>query len=65
MVIDQTCPLDLFRSLRTQISSKGLRAFKVLKLKDSVHAQCVEQTEPVRHNRRFTDSQLVTIQPKQ
>ena len=65
MVIDQTCPLDLFRSLRTQISSKGLRAFKVLKLKDSVHTQCVEQTEPVRHNRRFTDRQLVTVQPKQ
>lgn len=65
MVIDQTCPLDLFRSLRSQISSKGLRAFKVLRLKDTVLAQYNEQNEPARYNRRYTDSQLVTVQPEQ
>lgn len=65
MVTDQTNPARLFRALRNQISINGLRSFKVLKLRDSENCQNSQFSSPVRHNRRFTDSQLVTHIPEQ
>lgn len=60
MVIDQTSPVDLFRSLRMQISTKGLRAFKVSKFVNVSHSHGSESKTSVQHNRRSSDRQLAT-----
>jgi len=60
MVTSQQSSIELFRSLRTQISANGLSAFKVFKTKDPGNSQD-SQSVNTRHNRRCTDNQLDTV----
>lgn len=64
MVTSQQSSIDLFRSLRTQISANGLSAFKVFRLNEK-HSCTGNRKNPDNSNKQtYKDSQLLTVCPE-